>query len=970
MDIRVTCIITIGLCCGLGANVHAQIAIDTTLGDESSELAPRSVGGTQIQGGAVRGESLFHSFTEFNVDSGEQVFFANPANVEMIVGRVTGNDASDIFGTLGVDGTASLYLLNPNGFLFGPDARLDIPGSFFASTATSLDLGNGVEFSAIAPAPVPMLTVSVPVGLQPGRTFAGDIVSRSEFLSVGGDLGLAASKVELQGGLILQGSGDVHIRATELLKLQGSSAVGSPSRIVTGFEPGTDSHVGDVLIETSRLVLEDGSAVVSFLLGQEEGGNLTIWAEESVELRGQNLLGERSIIASDGQRGMTNTTGNIFIKTDHLVLEDGSAVGTTVSGEGKGGNLTIWAEKVIELRGQNPVDGPSVIVSNGQRGTTSNTGNIFIRTGRLILEDGAAIATRITEQGNGGNLTIWADESVELRGQNPVLGNSSLIAATVTSDSTGNAGSILINTGRLVLESGTAISSFVFGEGNAGNVTIRADESVELLGGTQTSDEDLTLISSIVASDAVGEAGDLLIETGRLVVENGAAISSSVLANGNGGNLTIRTDESVELRAGSILTNVEPGGSGNAGDLLIETGRLVLDNGSVVSSSTRGQGNGGTLTIRATEAVELRGQNLQGRVSEISTSVLSSTVGNAGDLSIKTGQLLLDDTTVISTSSSGTGSAGDLDIWAEDWILMSGNSTLSATTAGGGTVGSITVTTAQLTVQDNGELAVSAEGSFPAGTLTVNVDKLKLSDNASLRAETEVGDEGGIIINAQGVVMQDNSSISTDASESATGGNIIIGASDFVLLSESSRLEARAVTGQGGNIDISTDFFLQSDNSRIDASSDFGVNGSVNLNTLELNPVPTVDALPTSFVTVAVDQRCTPRQADSRSSRFVQTGRGGLASDADAITRAGLWADMRFNEQDLFTSMQGQSKIETNSSESQSASQIVSGDIPDQIVEAQVWSRNSSGQVVLMAAETTAMMLYSSLSPASNCLAE
>ena len=832
MDVRLAYVISIGLCCGLSANAHAQIAIDTTLGTESSELAPRSAGGTQIQGGAVRGESLFHSFAEFNVNAGEQVFFANPANIEMIVGRVTGNDVSDIFGRLGVDGTASLYLLNPNGFLFGPDARLDIPGSFFASTATSLDLGDGVEFSAIAPAPVPMLMVSVPLGLQPGRTFAGDIVSRSEQLRVGGSLGLAASTIELQGGQILQSDGDIHIQAIKSLEVRGSNTVGLPSWIATGFAPSTGGTAGDILIET----------------------------------------------------------------------------------------------------------------------------------GRLVLEDGGLISTLLFEEGEGGDLIIWSEESVELRGQSP-LGSFSFISAGVDSSATGNAGNIIVNTSRLVLEDGAQISSVILGEGNAGNVEIRANELVELRGKSEFS-ESASAISTRVRLGATGNAGDLLIETERLVVEEEAVVFSSVLAEGNGGSLTIRADESVELREGLILSAVELGGMGNAGELLIETGRLILEDGSVVSSSTSGQGNGGTLTVRADEAVELRGQSSQGRIGQISTSVFPSGVGDAGDLTVETGQLLLTGTSIISTDSSGIGDAGDLEILAENWILVSGNSILGAPTLGSGTVGSTTLVTEQLTVQDNGLIVVSALSNFPAGALTINADLINLSDSARLEAKTTTGDDGSITLNTRGILLRDNSSISTDATGVATGGNIVIDASDFVLLLGDSRIDARAVSGQGGNIDISTSFFVQSDNSRVDASSDLGVDGSVSLNTPEFNPVPDEDALPTSFVNVAVDQRCVSVQADSEISRFVQTGRGGLASDADAIDHTGLWVDMRSNVQDLSVSMPEQSEVDTTAS----ASPAVANKIPDPIIEAQGWSRNSSGQVVLTAAATT-VMPYSASSVASSCLA-
>jgi filamentous hemagglutinin family protein len=126
----------------------AQITPDTTLGAESSIVTPDAiVGGNPadlIEGGALRGSNVFHSFIDFNVAESQRVYFANPNGINNIVSRVTGGNVSNIFGTLGVDGAANLFLLNPNGILFGPNAQLDVAGSFSAST--------GDRFSAISTA--------------------------------------------------------------------------------------------------------------------------------------------------------------------------------------------------------------------------------------------------------------------------------------------------------------------------------------------------------------------------------------------------------------------------------------------------------------------------------------------------------------------------------------------------------------------------------------------------------------------------------------------------------------------------------------------------------------------------------------------------------------------------------------------------------------------------------------------------
>lgn len=146
----------------------AQVVPDETLGSESLRVRRAAVRGREanlIEGGAARGRNLFHSFREFGVREGDAAYFANPATIENIFGRVTGSNPSNILGTLGVDGTANLFLMNPNGIFFGPNASLDVQGSFVGITSNSIQFGELGFFSATNPETPALLTVNPSVFL-------------------------------------------------------------------------------------------------------------------------------------------------------------------------------------------------------------------------------------------------------------------------------------------------------------------------------------------------------------------------------------------------------------------------------------------------------------------------------------------------------------------------------------------------------------------------------------------------------------------------------------------------------------------------------------------------------------------------------------------------------------------------------------------------------------------------------------
>ena len=197
----------------------AQLIPDTTLGTEDS-IVIDTPNGLRIDGGAVRGAGLFHSFSDFNVEPGQEIYFGNPVGTTNILTRVTGSQLSTINGTLGVDGSANLFLLNPNGIIFGDAAQLDVAGSFTATTTDSLWV-DGYEFSALQPeVPSPLLSLNVLPGIQYGANTSHGLLENRGTLVVDPqqNLTLLGGVVRNVGTLIAPG-GQVELSGNEIVQI-------------------------------------------------------------------------------------------------------------------------------------------------------------------------------------------------------------------------------------------------------------------------------------------------------------------------------------------------------------------------------------------------------------------------------------------------------------------------------------------------------------------------------------------------------------------------------------------------------------------------------------------------------------------------------------------------------------------------------------------------------------------------------
>ncbi|AFY55531.1 filamentous hemagglutinin family N-terminal domain protein [Rivularia sp. PCC 7116] len=419
------------------AFAQSNIVPDDTLGREKSQILPVDADGLSIDsinGGAIRGSNLFHSFKEFNVGEGRFTYFINTDNnLQNILTRVTGNNPSNILGTLGILNTTgitsnpNLYLINPNGIVFGENARLDVAGSFVATTADGIRFGEQGVFSASEPQQSSLLSIA------PGALFfqqvaaqPGNIINRGN-LAVGKDFTVAADNLDLQGQLLA--GGDLNLQATDIVELRNAEAQGN-----------------NIDIQARSLKLSERSLIEVNASSQEQAAGLSIKVKDSVNLE------TGSFILSTVKENTIGNTGDITIEARSVSLDDDSQISTSVFGRGKAGDINIKADDFISLVGTaNPLvrTVSTGIFSRLQSGGIGESGNIDIDTDSLSLSGGQISASTFGE-GNAGKVTIQANNSVSLLNQSSIL-------SAVESGAIGDGGEINIKTGSFSSKDGSQL---------------------------------------------------------------------------------------------------------------------------------------------------------------------------------------------------------------------------------------------------------------------------------------------------------------------------------------------------------------------------------------------------------------------------------------------------------------------------------------------------------------------------------
>ena len=651
----------------LPAITHAQITLDGSLGPKGSLTGPAYSIDANV--GQLRGNNLFHSFGQFNVHTGESATFTGPSTIENVIGRVTGGQQSLIDGQLRSEmPKANLYLLNPSGVLFGPNATLDVPGSFHVSTADYLRMADGAKFSANL-SQESVLTSAPPAAFGFLNSNPAPIAIQGSTLHVpeGKTLSVVGGDLQITGGSLSAPHGQINL----------ASVASAGEVIPTVSEQGSDlkmegfSHLGKIEAAQGAHINTDG-----------EGGG-------SVVIRGGRLVVDNAIISSNTQGNTDGARVGIDAQiAEDVVITNAGRIETVVAGAGSGGDVRLTAGSIDG-------SGSASIGSTTAAGSTGTGGSTDLKVKQLKLTDGARIDTSTSGHGHGGALTVTATDSVSISGRNSQGTKSGLFSTALGK---GDAGKLTVSAPTLTMADRGTIDAHTAGDGNAGNIDVQAG-TLTLAGGAQ-----IQAGSGVIeyqkggftpnGTGGPGRGGDVTVNTtesisiaGRDSDGNLSGLFSGTFNKGDAGQVFVSTPL-LQIAGGVISATTL--GDGNGGNIDVEVGRLTLTGGAIASGVglrkfitnpflliyTGGPGRGGSLTIHAAESISLFGGSF--------LSTVTGGKGAAGKLFVSAPVLLVDGGgTVggIAASTLAEGNAGDIDVQVGKLTLLNGSEIFSGTGA-------------------------------------------------------------------------------------------------------------------------------------------------------------------------------------------------------------------------------------------------------------------------------------------------
>jgi filamentous hemagglutinin family protein len=886
---------------GLFSTAHAQVTTNIT----SSGLGTAINGSTSapclgvtctITGGDRRGQNLFHSFGLFNIGAGNTANFSNDSGLATsnIVGRVTGGQTSNIFGIIQTTnfGAANLFLMNPFGWIFGPTARLNVGGSFHATTADYIKLGvdgtfyadpakasvltsaNPTAFGFLNPAPAPINVVTPAPGVL-------RVPVNGQTLSlVGGTVNVGATDGSTPGYVLAQ-AGRVNL-----------VSVASPGEAAfdgTGFNVDGFTKLGDINLRGRSIV--DGKEV--FI----RGGRLVI--DNSLIMPGAfAFLGAPGVPAPNGGEVNIKVTNDVTVTGTALEPRTQAPPGILVF-NGAFGSIAQTA-KVPDVR----IDAGSVNLSGltsiqTDRLGPGDPGNILINAPNVQVSNGSSIGLFNFFQGSGGNLTINAQE-VELVGApnvstglaaqatfHPIYGNSFNPVLTFA-----DGGSITVNAARMLsISGGATIGTESSGFGRGGDISVNAG-NVSLVGtGTRGAITSQSLLA--------GDAGNISMNaTGRVEIRDVFQITANTGGSGNGGIVNLTAGDSVTMTGANsrVLS-----GTLQVPDQQLDSFAQRFDNFFRITRGMRTQtyaalrtalgvtpGLGDLMQVlMKLNAITAGGNRLvavtdftpgdAGRISfttplltmNADTRIEASTgsAGNAGAIVANVNSLFLNDGASIRNRSGiqllsggfaiGTGNAGTVNINATDTISVSGHSptsgassAITTTTLGNGNAGNISLSANQVNVQNGGSISSASGETFSgqlfvgtgnAGQITVSTPTLTMGDGGTVSVATlGAGNAGNVLLNVNNFTQSGGARVDSSTSGAGSGGDITVTAANSASISGAGTglFSTASSTGAGGDVNVQAPQVQILDGATISANSTgtaTATAGNVNVVTSNLN---------------------------------------------------------------------------------------------------------------------------------------
>ncbi|MEM9089697.1 MAG: filamentous hemagglutinin N-terminal domain-containing protein [Cyanobacteria bacterium P01_F01_bin.53] len=699
----------------------------------------------------------------------------------------------------------------------------------------------------------------------------------------------------------------------------------NPSGVV--FGPSAQLHLGGAFIGTTAesIHFADGSEfgvadtntlpqlTVSTPIGLQMG---TTSKDIQVNNIGHSLnaVSRAPIVMGATPRGLQVNANNTLIIVGRAVSLDGGIL--SVAGDGRTHLGAVSAPILVELiaptsdRQSWHLDYSGVsqlgnITLSGQSLINAgNTGSIEIQGHNISIQDGSVIFQENTTSQAAGHLSLRAINTLDIQGES-LNGLRSGVISDNRND--GQGGDILLSASQIIgSNNGMGLRSFTFGAGRGGDITIDAT-TLDMIGGANN----LALVELITMG--AGNSGTLTVDTTTLHMQGAALVNNVSGGTGNAGSIIIDASESVVMEfnnfgSAAVITSSALSANGNAGNTTITTPTLALQDGSLISSSTFGAGNAGTITINASDKITISGEGYFAGTN----TVEATRIQTAGDLLPRPARAFrrLPDTI--------TGSSGDI-------VLNTGALFL-----------------------DGGQVSVSHDSVGDGGILEVNARQVTLKDEGSLLASTQSGNGGNIQLNVDELLfMRSEALVNAESLGTGNGGNITIDTPVIFGLDDSD-IVANAVIGNGGNINIITQglfglafrnaLTLESD---ITASSQFGINGTVSINDVMTEPSANFIKLPEA--PTDIDEQIVAACAAGEGNRFIVSGRGGLASSPiDTVLNLGPWVDVRnistFDAQESVP--RGSNSMSFNRAEASNHA----------LMEASEWQVNDRGQIELLTA--------------------